>query len=83
MAMASRALKASGRRISQSPFTRACWASPPQWVSPTPQPLSSTASPGWKRASSLSSTVPARSMPGTMGNWRTTGERPVMASASL
>ncbi|WP_460381637.1 hypothetical protein, partial [Staphylococcus aureus] len=27
---------------SQSPFTRACSASPPQWFSPTPQPVSNT-----------------------------------------
>jgi len=45
--------------------------------------LSTTAAPGCQAGSVLDSTVPAKSMPGTMGNLRTTGERPVMASASL
>ncbi|MNP54482.1 hypothetical protein D3C76_1490400 [compost metagenome] len=47
IAMAWRGLKAAGSGISQSPFRRAFCARPPQWVSPTPQPLSSTESPTW------------------------------------
>jgi hypothetical protein len=83
MAMAWRAVSPAGSGCSQSAFSRARWARPPEWLSPTPQPFSSTASPGLKRASSLASTVPARSMPATRGNLRTTGLLPVMARPSL
>ncbi|MCY1216122.1 hypothetical protein D9M72_279870 [compost metagenome] len=83
MAMAWRASMPAGRRSSQSAGTRAACAKPPQRVSPRPQPLSSTASPGLKRGSALRRTVPAKSMPGTMGKLRTTGDLPVIARASL
>jgi hypothetical protein len=83
MAMAWRSLSGAGTGSSQSALTRARWARPPLWLSPTPQPFSSTWSPGLKRASSLASTVPAKSMPATSGNLRTTGLRPVMARPSL
>ena len=72
-----------GRGSSQSALTRARWARPPQWRSPTPQPVSSTAWPGAKRGSDEDATVPAKSMPGTKGNWRTILPAPVIASASL
>jgi hypothetical protein len=83
MAMAARASSVGGMRTSHSPRTRARSARPPKWPSPTPHPFSTTWSPGFQAGSLLASTAPARSMPGTMGNVRTTGERPVMASASL
>jgi hypothetical protein len=83
MAMAWRVLKPAGKATSQSPLTRARCASPPEWVSPTPQPLSTTWSPAFQAAWLLDSTVPAKSMPATSGNLRTTGDLPVMARPSL
>ena len=68
---------------SQSPCRRAFAARQPQWLSPTPKPFTSTRSPGLNEAWDDSSTSPAPSMPGTMGNLRMTGALPVMASASL
>jgi hypothetical protein len=55
----------------------------PQWVSPTPQPLWMTRSPGFQAGWLDAMTVPAPSMPATIGQTRTTGERLVIASASL
>ena len=83
IAIACRAVNSAGSGISQSPLSRARWARPPQWVSPTPQPLSTTRSPAFQSAWLLSVTTPARSMPGTIGNLRTTGDLPVMARPSL
>ena len=83
MAMHWLADSAAGRAISQSPLTRAFSARPPECDSPTPQPLSSTASPTAQRGSVLAWTVPAKSIPATSGKRRTTGERPLIASASL
>jgi ABC-type Mn2+/Zn2+ transport system permease subunit len=57
MAIACRGLKAAGSGTSQSPFSRACWARNPQCVSPTPQPVWTTASPGRQRESLLAITV--------------------------
>jgi hypothetical protein len=54
MIIAWRALSASGRATSQSPLTQASVARPPQWFSPTPQPVRITAWPGTKRGSRLS-----------------------------
>src|SRR3546814_7474942 len=56
---------------------------PPQWLSPTPQPLRTTRSPTFHCGLSLASTTPAKSMPGTIGNLRTTGDLPVTARPSL
>ena len=83
MAMACVDVKAEGVATSQLPSRRALPASPPQWLSPTPKPFTRTRSPGLKDAFEDSTTSPAASMPGTMGNFRMTGALPVMASASL
>ena len=83
IAIAWRAVNAAGSGISQSPFSRAFWARPPQCFSPTPQPLRTTLSPALKSAFELSVTTPARSMPGTIGKLRTTGDFAVMARPSL
>ncbi len=83
IAIAWRLLNAAGSGTSHSPFSRAFCASPPQCVSPTPQPFRITRSPAFQSAWLLSRTTPARSMPGTIGNLRTTGELPVIASPSL
>ena len=48
-----------------------------------PNPVASTASPGAKAGSSDALTVPARSIPATIGNERAIGALPVMPSASL
>jgi len=82
MAMDSRAVMPRGSFTSQSPFTRAFCARPPQWFSPTPQPMRMAASPGLKSGCELFSTVPAASMPATIGHLRTMGDLLVMASAS-
>ena len=81
--MACFALKRSGRRISHWPLSRARSARQPLWDSPTPKPLSTTWSPAFHRPDSLAVTVPEPSMPATIGQVRTTGERLVMANASL
>ena len=83
MAMACVAVKAEGMARSQLPSRRAFAARHPQWLSPTPNPFTSTRSPGLNEAWEDSTTAPAPSMPGTMGNLRITGALPVMASASL
>jgi hypothetical protein len=72
-----------GTRTSQSPFTRIFWPRPPQWFSPRPQPLRITSSPAFQSGWPLDSTTPEPSMPATMGQLRTMGERLVSASASL
>ena len=76
-------LSAVGSFTSQSPFTRLRVAYPPRCVSPVPQPFSTTRSPAFQSACVLALTTPARSMPGTIGNLRTTGDLPVMARPSL
>ena len=81
--MAWRGVKALGNLTSQSPLRRAFCAKPPLWLSPTPQPLSTTLSPALKSGCWLSVTVPDKSMPGVSGNLRTTGLLPVMAKPSL
>ncbi|MNL03916.1 hypothetical protein D3C87_1244660 [compost metagenome] len=81
--MACRDVNASGSRTSQSPCNRARCARQPQCVSPTPKPFSTTRSPVRQRGSLESSTVPAPSIPATIGHLRTTGARPVIASPSL
>ena len=58
-------------------------ASPPHRSSPTPQPFSTTVSPAFHTGELLSTTVPAKSMPGTIGKLRTTGLPFTIASASL
>ena len=83
IAMARREVMPAGLRTSQSPFTLAFWASPPQCDSPTPQPLRITESPGFHIGWVLDSTTPAKSMPGTMGQRRTMGEALAIARASL
>ncbi|CFN62229.1 Uncharacterised protein [Bordetella pertussis] len=83
MAIACRRLNPSGRRTSQSPRRRARWARQPLCFSPTPKPLSITASPGRQAGFSLARTMPAPSMPATIGQSRTTGDRLVMARPSL
>ena len=83
IAIASNDVSASGNRTSQSPDTRAFCASPPQCDSPTPQPFWITRSPTVQSACSLAVTVPAKSMPGTIGHFRTTGDLPVIARPSL
>jgi hypothetical protein len=45
--------------------------------------VTTTLSPAFQSALLLALTVPARSMPGTSGQLRTTAPRPVIASASL
>lgn len=81
--MALRVSSPAGSATSQSPDNRARWARQPQCVSPTPQPLSTTASPAFQSGCDDSITVPAPSMPATIGHLRTTGPRPVMARPSL
>ena len=83
IAKACLAVKPFGNGISQSALTLACWAKPPQWPSPTPQPLSKTASPTLNSGEVLSSTSPAKSIPGTIGKLLTTGPLPVIAKPSL
>jgi hypothetical protein len=83
IAIACLALKADGRRTSHWPFSRARPARQPLCVSPTPKPLSTTASPGRHSGDALSTTVPEPSMPATMGQLRTTGDLLVMARPSL
>ncbi len=83
MAIACSGENSGGRRTSQSPSTRAIPARPPQWASPTPHPLRITVSPAAQSRWVDSTTVPAKSMPGTIGNERITLPLPVMASASL
>ena len=82
-AMAVRGVKGAGMRSSQ-PASRFCFCvRPPQNCSPRPQPVTTTTSPGFQSGWRLDSTVPARSMPGTSGQARTTAPLPVTASASL
>ena len=81
--IACRVENGAGSASSQSDFRRAFCASPPQCVSPSPQPVTTTRSPGFHAAASLASTTPARSMPGTIGQVRAIEPRPVIASASL
>ena len=83
IAIACRGVNASGTGTSQSGSTRARCASPPQCRSPIPQPLTSTASPAPNAGSADSVTVPARSMPATIGSVRAIGAVPVIPSASL
>jgi hypothetical protein len=83
MAIACRAEKLAGSGTSHSPLTRASSARPPQCVSPTPQPLRTTRSPTFQAAFAVSVTVPAKSIPGTIGKRRTTGDLPVSARPSL
>src|SRR5665213_1486530 len=61
--MASRALTPAGRATSQSPLTRATSAKAPRCVSPRPQPLRITRSPGFQFGFDDAVTVPAKSMP--------------------
>ena len=67
IAIACRLLSASGTLTSQPALTRAFWAKPPQWRSPSPQPVRTTRSPGAKSGDAESSTVPEKSIPGTWG----------------
>ena len=83
MAMACLGVKAAGSRTSQSPLRRALPAMQPQCVSPTPQPLCTKASPAFQFGWLDSSTVPAPSMPATMGQLRTTGALLQIARPSL
>jgi hypothetical protein len=48
-----------------------------------PQPLPITLSPAFQAGCDDCTTVPARSMPGIIGNRRTTGALPVTARPSL
>jgi hypothetical protein len=65
--IACRVLSVEGSLTSQSPFTRARSANPPDQPSPTPHPVRTTRSPG-RRASDVDrSTVPAKSIPGMIG----------------
>ncbi len=61
------ALMSSGRFTNHSERTRCRWVYPPQNRSPTVQPVEITASPTAKSGESLATTVPVRSMPGTIG----------------
>ena len=72
---AGRCTRASGR-------TRARVAKPPWRVSPIPSPFRTTASPGEKRPSADSVTVPTRSMPGISG-WARAMPFPARAIPSL
>ena len=83
IAIAVRADMPVGRRISQSPFSLACCARHPMWDSPTPQPFKMTASPACQAGCDEAMTSPAPSIPGTIGQVRTTGAAPVMARPSL
>ena len=83
IAIACRGVNAAGTGTSQSGSSRARWASPPQCRSPIPQPLTSTVSPVATSGSADSVTVPARSMPATIGSVRAIGAVPVTPSASL
>ena len=76
-------VKASGRGTVQSPFTLAFWLKPPQWSSPIPQPLTTTELPTGMSSRSHSETVPAKSIPGTMGHEPITGNLFVIANPSL
>ena len=58
-------------------------AMPPQYDSPTSQPFTITLSPGDHDGSSLRATVPAKSMPGTIGQVRTIGTPLTTARPSL
>jgi hypothetical protein len=78
-----RSVMVFGRGTSHSLFTRTFWPSPPQWLSPSPQPLRITSSPGFHAGLALDSTTPDASMPATIGHARTIGERLASASASL
>ena len=83
IAIARRASNGAGTGTTQPASSRARCASPPQWRSPIPKPVASTASPGANAASSDARTVPARSIPATIGKERAIGALPVMPSASL
>ena len=83
MAIAWAAVNASGRGSSHSPGTRARWPKPPRCVSPTPHPLRTTSSPTAMPAWDELDTVPAKSIPGIIGQRRTTGDAPVRARPSL
>ena len=83
MVIAVKGLMPLGKGTNQSALMRWRCAKPPQWRSPTPQPVRTTASPALKRGLLDSITVPAESMPGTMGNWRMIFPVPVTAIASL
>ena len=83
MAIDCAGVNASGSGTSHSPGTRARSANPPRWVSPTPQPLRTTASPAAMPSWDESDTVPTKSIPGIIGQRRTTGDAPVRARPSL
>ena len=63
--------------------TRARWENPPQASSPRPQPFTTTRSPTATSGESDAATVPARSIPGTIGKFRTMGDESVTARPSL
>jgi hypothetical protein len=81
--IASNAVRPGGNPTMLSAGTRTMPANPPSRVSPRPMPLTSTASPGVKRASEDDSTRPATSMPALSGKRFRIFPRPVTASASL
>src|SRR5215831_16256126 len=82
-AMLVNKLSPGGTGSSQSAFTDANSARPPQYRSPRPHPVAMTESPRLNLESFDSTTIPARSTPGTIGNDRTIFGRPVTAKASL
>ena len=74
----------ASRDAAWQPGARRVFCVRPPWrFSPSPQPLTTTASPGCQAASRLASTTPARSMPGIIGKDFRIAPRPVIASASL
>ena len=83
IAIASAVEIEAGSFTNHSDFTRALPAYPPCWVSPSPQPFSTTRSPGLKSPLTELSTTPAKSIPAVIGHTRTTGALPVSASPSL
>ena len=82
-AIAWRVVKGGSTSSSHFDSSRAFCERPPQDDSPSPHPVTTTRSPGFQSGLRLASTTPARSIPGTIGHFRTMAPLPVTASASL
>ncbi len=82
-AIASSPVRPSGTGTTQSAGTRSQSAHPPSWSSDIPKPVTTTRVPGGTAGSPDSTTTPAASIPSVSGCRRSTGARPVAASASL